>query len=138
MGKSPAPEVSAPPQQEHNMKKIIIAALAVACIPAMASAQKSFGLPSDGGKKNGFGSEETTVTTVTAEETQGRSGKPAQDNNNQGTAETTTTTVVVTEETGPRGVLKNDNTDNPNFDEQIIAVDTTSAETDAPGNSKPR
>jgi hypothetical protein len=75
---------------------------------------------------------------TTTEETQGRSGKPAKMNDNQGTSETTTTTTVITEETGPRGVLKNDNTDNPNFDSTVIAVETDTAETDAPGRSQPK
>lgn len=40
-------------------------------------------------------------------ETQGRSGKPAKENDNEGTLTTTTTT------TGPKGALKNDK-DTPN------------------------
>ena len=44
----------------------------------------------------GFGSEQDTV------ETQGNSGKPAKNNDNEGIQTTTTTT------TGPKGALKND------------------------------
>jgi hypothetical protein len=118
------------------MKKTILIAAALIAIPGVASAQ-SFNFPS-GGKKTGFTEDTSTVTTVTTTDTQGRSGKPAKDNANQGTSETTTTTTVITEETGPKGVLKNDNTDNPNFDSTIIDVETDTAETDAPGNSTPK
>jgi hypothetical protein len=118
------------------MKKTILVAAALVAIPAVASAQ-SFNFPS-GGKKTGFTEDTSTVTTVSTTDTQGRSGKPAQDNGNQGTSETTTTTTVVTEETGPKGVLKNNNTDNPNFESTIIAIETSTAETDAPGKSSPK
>ena len=117
------------------MKRILITALIATCIPAMASAQ-SFGFPSNG-QKNGFGSDEAVTTTTTVEETQGRSGKPAQDNGNQGTAEDTTTTTTTVEETGPRGVLKNDNTTNPNYD-STTTITSTTAETDAPGRGNPK
>lgn len=117
------------------MKKIVIAAALIACMPGVAAAQ-SFGLPS-GGNKNGFTSDTSITTTTTAEQTQGRSGKPAQTNNNQGTATDTTTTTTVVAESGPKGVLKNDNTTNPNYDQTVTTTSTTQ-ETNAPGNSKPR
>lgn len=118
------------------MNKFVIPALIIASLPAMAAAQ-SFNFPGSG-QKNGFGSDQSSTTETSVESTQGRSGHPAQLNNNQGTAEQTTTTTITVEETGPRGVLKNDNTTNPNYDATIIAIDTTSAETDAPGRGRPR
>ena len=86
------------------------------------------------GKKSGFGEQTDTTVILTDEETQGRSGKPAQENDNQGTATDTTTTVIVVEEKGPRGVLKNENTDNPNYDSTTTTTSTTE-ETDKPGRN---
>ena len=86
------------------------------------------------GSVGGFETDTDTTVVVTDEETQGRSGKPAQENDNQGTATDTTTTIIVVDEKGPRGVLKNENTDNPNYS-STTTVTSTTEETDKPGRN---
>jgi hypothetical protein len=65
-------------------------------IPAVATVALVLGAQNLAWAKQGFDTE--TDTTVT----QGNSGKPAKDNNNEGTKTETTTT------TGPKGALQND------------------------------
>ncbi len=73
-------------------------------------------------KQNGFGSE----TDTSSNDTQGMSGKPAKNNDNEGTSTTETTTTT----SGPKGALKNDKY-TPNQE-----TTTESEITDYPGKNR--